>query len=49
MPPVTAPLLPAIDDARRSRARRLTLLLALIAAGAYIGFIALQILRARGA
>ena len=36
------------DAARRSRARRLTLLLALAAAGVYVGFIVLQVLRARG-
>jgi hypothetical protein len=36
------------DDARRARTRRLTLLLALAATGVYVGFIVLQVLRARG-
>ena len=36
------------DDARRSRARRLTLLLVLAAAGVYVGFIVLAVMRARG-
>lgn len=37
--------LPDADSARRARTRRLTLLLALAAAGVYFGFIALQVLR----
>jgi hypothetical protein len=39
---------PSTDIARRGRARRLTLLLALAAAGVYVGFIVLQVMRARG-
>jgi hypothetical protein len=46
---VTAsPLHDQADSARRSRTRRLALLLALAATGVYAGFIALQVLRARG-
>ncbi|HUO95719.1 MAG TPA: hypothetical protein VMT92_05760 [Steroidobacteraceae bacterium] len=41
-------LVPRAGDARRARTRRLTLLLALAAAGVYVGFIVLQVLRARG-
>jgi hypothetical protein len=33
---------------RRARIRRLTLLLALAAMGVYVGFIVLQVMRARG-
>jgi hypothetical protein len=36
------------DDGRRARGRRLTLLLVLAAAGVYVGFIVLQVLRAKG-
>jgi hypothetical protein len=36
----------AAADARRARTRRLALLLALAAAAVYLGFIALQIVRA---
>ena len=36
------------DDARRRRARLLTLLLALASAGVYVGFIVLQVMRAKG-
>jgi hypothetical protein len=36
------------QDARRGRARRLAIVLALAAAAVYVGFIALQIVRARG-
>jgi hypothetical protein len=43
-----SPLHDPADDARRSRTRRLTLLLALAATGVYAGFIVLQVLRAKG-
>ena len=36
------------DEARRARTRRLTLLLALLATSVYVGFILLQVMRARG-
>lgn len=36
------------EDARRARTRRLAVLLALAAAAVYVGFIALQIARAKG-
>ena len=36
------------DHARRARTRRLTLLLALAATGVYVGFIVLQVMRAKG-
>ena len=42
-----APLHPG-DPARRARTRRLTLLLALLATSVYVGFILLQVMRARG-
>jgi hypothetical protein len=45
---VTSPLHDQADSARRSRTRRLALLLALAVTGVYAGFIALQVLRARG-
>ncbi len=47
MPEVTAPLTGA-DAARRTRTRRLALLLALVAAGVYAGSIALHLMRAKG-
>jgi hypothetical protein len=43
-----SPLPDQADGARRSRTRRLALLLALAATGVYAGFIALQVLRASG-
>ena len=38
----------AISEAQRARARRLALLLALVAAAVYLGFIVLHALRAGG-
>ena len=35
-------------DARRARTRRLAILLALLAAAVYLGFIGMQVLRGRG-
>lgn len=45
---MNTPLHREADDARRTRTRRLTLLLALAAAGVYVGFIVLQVMRAKG-
>ncbi len=36
------------DDARRARGRRLTLLLVLAAAGVYVCYIVLAVMRAKG-
>jgi hypothetical protein len=49
VPPLSAPLPREVDAARRTRTRRLALLLALVAAGVYAGSIALQLMRAKGA
>ena len=45
---MTAPHPHRSGDARRARTRRLTLLLALAATGVYVGFIVVQVMRAKG-
>jgi len=45
---VSEPVYRAADAARRSRARRLTLLLALAATGVYVTFILLHVMQAKG-